>query len=117
MSARLRAERLPGRRLLDLLLGEPDHRSRRDVHPVQATAQRVDAIVAVGVVALAQIEELARRLAVAVEIDLERRLLRARQRTCEIAGPMRQVVDAGGQHGIVSGLGRDLGADIAAVAA
>jgi hypothetical protein len=62
MTARLRAERLPGRMLLDLRLGKPDHLSRCDVHPVQAAAQRVDAILAIPVVALAQIEELARGL-------------------------------------------------------
>jgi transposase len=69
------------------------------------------------VVALAQIEELARSPAVAVEIDLERRLLGACQRTFELAGSMQQVVDAGGEHGIVGGLGRDLGAHVAAVVA
>jgi hypothetical protein len=58
-------------------------------------------VVAPALVALAQIEELARRVAVAIEVDFQRGLLRLRERTREVASSMEQAVESGRELGVV----------------
>ena len=61
----------------------------------------IHAVVAPALVALAQIEELARRVAVAIEVDFQRGLLRLRERTREVASSMEQAVESGRELGVV----------------
>src|SRR5436309_15373849 len=115
MEGRLVAEALPGRMGLDLLLREPHHLAWSELQAVQSDAARIDPIVVPALVALAQVEELAGRVAVAVEIDLERRLLGSGQRPRQVARALQQVVQARGELRIVNYLRCDLRADITRV--
>jgi hypothetical protein len=105
------AEALPGGMVFDLGLGQPHHLVRRQVQAVEPAAPRVYAVVAPALVALAEVEELAGGVAVAVEVDLEGRLLRSGQRPSKMAGAMQQVVEPRGQFRVVCDLGGDLGSN------
>jgi hypothetical protein len=65
---------------LDLVLSEPHDFTRRQRQAVEAETARIDAVVAPAFIALRQVEELARRRAVTVELHLQRRLLGAGER-------------------------------------
>src|SRR5690349_6490874 len=99
----------------DLGLGEPHDLPRRQLQSMEAEAVRIHAVVAPAVVALAEVEELAGGVAVAVEVDLEGRLLRTGQRPREMAGAMEQVVEPRRQLGVVRDLWGDLGTDVTRV--
>jgi hypothetical protein len=64
---------------------------------------------------LAQVEKLTSRVAVTVEVDVQRGLLGAGERAGEAAGPVQEVVDAGGKVRVVRDLWGNLGADVASV--
>jgi hypothetical protein len=95
---------------LDLVLSQPHDLTRRQSHAVQAEPVRIDAVVAPALIALGQVEELARRRAVTVEIHLQRRLLGARERAGEVARAMEKVVDTPRKRRIVRDRRSDLGA-------
>jgi hypothetical protein len=94
---------------LDLGLREADDLAGRQGEAVQAEAVRIDAVLAPLRVLLAHVEELARRLAVAVEVEGERGLLGAGHRAGDVAGAVKQVVEPGGELRIVDDLWGDLG--------
>jgi hypothetical protein len=83
MVGRLIAEAGPGRVCFGFLLRQAHDLAWIELEAVQAEPLRVDAVVSPALVACAQIEELARRVTVAVEIHAERRLLRPGQRSSE----------------------------------
>ena len=111
----LGTEGRPGGMGFDLGLGQPHHLARRQVQAVKPAAARIYAVVAPALVALAEVEELARGVAVAVEVDLEGRLLGRGQRASNMASAMQQVVEPRRQFRIVCDLGSDLGAHITRV--
>jgi hypothetical protein len=74
---------------------------------------RPDAVVAPAFIALGQVEELARRRAVTVEIHLQRRLLGAGERAGEVARAMEKVVDPARKRRIVRDRRSDRGPYIA----
>jgi low temperature requirement protein LtrA len=111
----LTTEGRPGGMVFDLGLGHPHHLARRQVQAVKPAAARIYAVVAPALVALAEVEELAGSVAVAVEIDLEGRLLGRGQRASKMAGAMQHVVEPRRQFRVVCDLGDDLGAHITRV--
>lgn len=54
-------------------------------------------------------------MAVAVEVDLQGGLLGPGEGPGQVAGATQEVIDPGGEHGIVDHLGRDLGSHISRV--
>jgi hypothetical protein len=66
-------------------------------------------------VAFAEIEELARGVAIAVEVHLERRLLGPRQRAGDVASAVQQIVETGRQLGVIDDLRGDLNSNITRV--
>ena len=100
---------------LDLGLGEPHHLAGRQVQAVEPEAARIDAVVAPALVALAEVEELACGVAVAVEVDLERGLLGSGERAGKLSGAVEQVVEPRRQLRVVHDLGSNFRADIALV--
>jgi hypothetical protein len=100
---------------LHLRLRQPHHLPRLEREAVEAEPAGVDPVIAPALVALGQVEELPRGRAVAVEIDLERRLLGAGEGAGDVARAVQEIVDASGERGIARDRGRDLGSDFADV--
>jgi hypothetical protein len=82
---------------------------------VEPETARVDTVIAPASVAVAQVEELAGRVSVAVKVDLQGGLLGVGEGSSEAAGAVQEIVEAGGKLGVVGELGRDLGAYIPGV--
>jgi hypothetical protein len=100
---------------LDLFLSEQHDFAGRERQPVQSEPVRIDAVAAPAFITLGQVEELARRRAVAVEVHLQRGLLGTGERAGEVAGAMEEIVDAGRERRIVRDRRSDLGTYVADV--
>jgi D-serine deaminase-like pyridoxal phosphate-dependent protein len=98
---------------LDLVLRQTYYLTWLEPDAVQPETARVDAKVAPARVLRAQVEELARRMSVTVEVDTEggSAPVRARART---AGAVQEIVQASGELGVVGDLGSELGAHVSA---
>jgi hypothetical protein len=76
---------------------------------------RVGTVVAPASVTLAEVEELAGRAPVAVEVDAKGGLLGAGEGSGKAAGAVEKIVEASGELWVVDDLGRDLSAYITGV--
>jgi hypothetical protein len=99
---------------LDLVLRQTYHLTWLEPDAVQPETARVDAKVAPARVMRAQVEELARCMSVAVEVDTEGSLLSVGQGSRKTAGAVQEIVQASGELGVVGELGSDLRAHVSA---
>jgi hypothetical protein len=116
MPIRFLAESGPQGMGLELVLGEPHDLAGLELDGMEPEAARLGAELAPSLVAGAQAEELARRVPVSVEIDVESRLLGAGQSSGKAAGAVEEIVEVGRKLRVVCDLGRKLRPHIACVA-